>query len=377
MKHTLLLLNAFLLSLVGGFAQTDTLRFKTMQSTDSLIVRYYQDNGMLYNSKLHLIYNKNDRLVKEFKTDSLGRILPRVGLSAIIIYEYEERGDTLIEQQIHYDAAMQPTINDRYHYHRVQTTYAPNGQKLEDWSFYKSGRTQTRVGFTYDERANLSEVRYLEEDGQLDTSGYAMVRMRYDSLNRETERYYLRANEQPYSDQRIPYYTETSYLGDIACPRYFSPSMEPILQLNQLQVCDAAPPLSLPDSSGQMRELYDLLNEKPLVLHFWMPSSIIDAREMPELVTLYDQNTPPDFDIISIAISRSTSDEQWKHKVQELEMSWPIHLSALREEHMSLKVNYPITNSPRFIVLNKDGLIVGANIRRVIDLIEVLNKLKR
>lgn len=107
-----------------------------------------------------------------------------------------------------------------------------------------------------------------------------------------------------------------------------------------------------------------------------MPGCFIDAREMPELVELYEQQGPTDFDLVSIAISNTVSDEKWMDQLWELGMSWPLHLNALREHYADLKVHDPITATPRFVVLTKDGIMAGVNIRRVADLAEVLKKVQ-
>ena len=58
----------------------------------------------------HYGYDSENRIVKEFITDTLGEVLPRIGLSEIITYKYEKEGKNFIETTTYLDKESKPAF---------------------------------------------------------------------------------------------------------------------------------------------------------------------------------------------------------------------------------------------------------------------------
>ena len=371
MKNSILIMIKTLLILNQITAQEiDTL--KNFDSNGNLKTIQIIEDGNRYNHIIHFEYDESNRVIKEFTSDTLGNILPRIGLSEVMGYEYGEEGDNKIETIIYYDKKMNPSINDRYGYHKERTTFNNNGLRIEDWFITRSGKTFERIGYKYNDEGLMSEINYLDSIGALKNEGLAIIKLEYDEEERVVKEWNYNSAMQPFQNSRIPFYTLTNYLDGIECIKYFDAEMNE-LTTTKLSNCEPVPDIQLPNQKGELISIKET-EGKIRIVHFWASWSTPCKYMNKRLVELKEKVNNEDVEIISIALEKEGGKENWLKTIKETNLNWNYHLCDFKSWGSEGALEFGVKAIPRCFVLDENGLLIGNNLRSVADIEKILKK---
>ena len=350
--------------------ELDTL--KTFDVNGNVQTLQLVEQGMKYNNILHYEYDQENRIVKEFMTDTLGNIRPRIGLSEIVVYEYSQEGDNFIETTFFFDGEMKPSINDRFGFHKIKTTFNSRRLKIEEWFFAVGGKTFERIGFKYNRQGLKSEVNYLDEDGALRESGLAVVTMEYDEAGNIIKKSNFDAQLRPYHSNRIPFMIQTNYLDGIKCEKYFDSEMSE-LKFTKFSNCDLVPGFQLPNQNGQLIEVNEQ-NGKIKIIHFWASWSPPSLHLNKRLVKLYKEIDKEEVEIISIALEKAGERAKWINAIQKTNLHWGKQLSDFKRWESVGAIQFGVQSIPTYFVIDENGFLIGNNLRTVQQVKEILIK---
>jgi hypothetical protein len=222
--RTTILLSIFIINF--SLAQTiDTL--KTVDIHENVTNVQYKDNGALRNYIIHYEYDKQHRVIKEYATDTLGNILPRIGLAPILVYEYKLIDGNRTKIEYCYDKSMNPDVLDTYpFYHKLISTYNSKNKIIERWGFSLNGSTLFRIGYLYNNYGLESQIKYLDNKGNNEKGKPSIIEYKYDNKKRliSEENYdYL---YKPYSSKNTYFKKEISYKNEIEYIKYYDKNLE-------------------------------------------------------------------------------------------------------------------------------------------------------
>ncbi|MBL0109759.1 MAG: TlpA family protein disulfide reductase [Saprospiraceae bacterium] len=123
-----------------------------------------------------------------------------------------------------------------------------------------------------------------------------------------------------------------------------------------------APNISLPNPDGKIIEL-NSLRGKVVLLDFWASWCGPCRRENPNVVSVYNKYKDKGFTVYSVSLDRPGAMENWKSAIAADHLSWPNHVSDLQHWNSAAGRLYGVDAIPRAYLLNKDGVIVGTNLR--------------
>ncbi|MFA6262025.1 MAG: TlpA disulfide reductase family protein [Bacteroidia bacterium] len=121
----------------------------------------------------------------------------------------------------------------------------------------------------------------------------------------------------------------------------------------------AAPDIVLPDPYGKTIAL-SALRGKYILVDFWASWCRPCREESPNLVKLYNRFKTYGFDILSVSLDDNR--EAWTKAINDDGLLWN-HVSDLKKWNSSVVEQYSIEGIPFTLLLNKDGLIIGKNLR--------------
>jgi thiol-disulfide isomerase/thioredoxin len=132
-----------------------------------------------------------------------------------------------------------------------------------------------------------------------------------------------------------------------------------------------APEISFPNPSGNILNLSDLKG-KVVLVDFWASWCGPCRAENPNVVKMYEKFKNKGFTIFSVSLDEDAS--KWKEAIEKDKLSWTNHVSDLQGWKSSVVAKYGIEGIPHTVLLNKDGKIIGKNLRGE-KLEETLNEL--
>lgn len=121
----------------------------------------------------------------------------------------------------------------------------------------------------------------------------------------------------------------------------------------------AAPDIVLPDPFGKTIAL-SALRGKYILVDFWASWCRPCREESPNLVKLYNRYKTYGFDILSVSLDDNR--EAWTKAINDDGLLWN-HVSDLKKWNSSVVEQYSIEGIPFTLLLNKDGMIIGKNLR--------------
>ena len=128
-----------------------------------------------------------------------------------------------------------------------------------------------------------------------------------------------------------------------------------------IEVGEIAPDFTAPSIDGPDITLSNvLLDNKVTLLDFWAAWCRPCRIENPNLVRLHKKYKDDGFDIIGVSLDRTR--EQWEQAVIDDNLPWT-QVSNLNFWNDPVARRYSIRAIPQSYLLNKDGLIMGKNLR--------------
>lgn len=151
-------------------------------------------------------------------------------------------------------------------------------------------------------------------------------------------------------------------------PEEFKTNPQVVARLAQIKLQEEAQGLGLPykditlkSPDGVNVALSDHIGKNELVLiDFWASWCGPCIKEMPTLVKAYEQFKDKGFEIVGISLDNNR--EAWLGAINRLKMTW-VHMSDLEGWQSSAAQLYGIQSIPQTLLVNKEGKIVGANLR--------------
>jgi peroxiredoxin len=123
-----------------------------------------------------------------------------------------------------------------------------------------------------------------------------------------------------------------------------------------------APNIALPNPDGKVIELKSLRG-KVVLLDFWASWCGPCRRENPNVVNVYNKYKDKGFTVYSVSLDRPGGMENWKAAIAADKLSWPNHVSDLQHWNSAAGRMYGIQSIPQTFLLDKEGRIVGENLR--------------
>ena len=128
-----------------------------------------------------------------------------------------------------------------------------------------------------------------------------------------------------------------------------------------IEVGETAPDFTAPSIDGPNITLSNvLLDNKVTLLDFWAAWCRPCRIENPNLVRLHKKYKDAGFDIIGVSLDRTR--EQWEQAVIDDNLPWT-QVSNLNFWNDPVARRYSIRAIPQSYLLNKDGLVMGKNLR--------------
>ena len=121
-----------------------------------------------------------------------------------------------------------------------------------------------------------------------------------------------------------------------------------------------APEISANTPDGKQLKLSDLRG-KIVLIDFWASWCAPCRKENPLLVKLYNTYKNKGFTILSISMDEDIN--AWKNAILKDRLIWPNHVSDLMGWESSIIKLYSIEQIPHTILLNKEGKIIGEDLR--------------
>ncbi len=355
-------------------AHFDTLR--TFDDNGNLtFIHYPDDDGYGMSNRIgHYEYDNQQRLIKEYETDTFGYVLKKKKKASIITYEYKKKRKKRIIITRFYNHEMKLAYFSEAGFHKCITTYDKDGVKLEDWCFNKSGYTQSRTQYFYDTSGLMTEVHYLDKKKKFVTDGYAIVRLVYNDDNREIKRYHFNWDLTPYSNQGEAFLIATAYHDDFYCKRYYNAKMQ-LMSNSILQEPFMAPEIALPSTDRDVIHRLSDLRGKVVILDFWASwCRPCRSQTNKQLKQLYTQYHDRGLEIFSVSLDGKKEDslERWKAAIEQDGLEWPYHVSELKQWDAEILDVYNIESIPRTFIIDPEGKVIAINPRGYCKLEELI-----
>ena len=130
---------------------------------------------------------------------------------------------------------------------------------------------------------------------------------------------------------------------------------------NPIEVGEIAPDFTAPSINGDDVSLSEeVSNNNVTLLDFWAAWCRPCRVENPNLVKLYKAYNQNGFDIIGVSLDRTK--EQWEQAVEDDNLLWT-QVSNLNFWNDPIARRYSIRAIPQSFLINKEGVVIGKNLR--------------
>lgn len=117
--------------------------------------------------------------------------------------------------------------------------------------------------------------------------------------------------------------------------------------------------IALPDTSEQIQKLSDLKG-KLILIDFWASWCGPCRRENPNIVRLYHKFKAKNFEIFGVSLDENK--EKWEKAIVDDHLTW-YHVSDLKGWKSEAGKLYGVRAIPHTVLINRDGIIIGNNLR--------------
>jgi thiol-disulfide isomerase/thioredoxin len=154
---------------------------------------------------------------------------------------------------------------------------------------------------------------------------------------------------------------------------------------NLIQIGAPAPDIALPSPSGKTYRLSDLKG-KVVLLDFWASWCGPCRRENPNVVAIYNKYKDKGFTIFSVSLDGINDNDrsqinpsqlptfldrgrqEWVNAIQADNLSWPYHVSDLKQWSAGPAEVYGVRGIPRAFMIDRKGNIVSTEVRGAANL---------
>lgn len=131
-------------------------------------------------------------------------------------------------------------------------------------------------------------------------------------------------------------------------------------ELKKLAIGSQAPEISLNDTEDKLRSLSSLKGNVVLI-DFWASWCRPCRAENPNVVKMYNKYKDKGFEIFSVSLDKSKP--AWINAIKQDGLIWKNHVSDLGYWNSAVVPMYGIKGIPLTFLLDKDGKIIGKNLR--------------
>jgi len=118
--------------------------------------------------------------------------------------------------------------------------------------------------------------------------------------------------------------------------------------------------IALPNPEGDTIKLSDLKG-KVVLIDFWASWCRPCRMENPNVVNMYNKYGAEGFTVYSVSLDNNK--DRWKQAIEQDGLVWPNHVSDLKKWSSSAAKDYLIKSIPFTVLIDKEGNVVGTNLR--------------
>ncbi len=122
----------------------------------------------------------------------------------------------------------------------------------------------------------------------------------------------------------------------------------------------SAPEIALTNPSGQLMKLSDLKG-KVVLIDFWASWCGPCRQENPNVLRMYQKFKSKGFTVFSVSLDENAA--SWKEAIQKDKLEWPSHVADLLGWKSPLVATFGFDGIPFTLLLNREGKIIGKNLR--------------
>lgn len=137
----------------------------------------------------------------------------------------------------------------------------------------------------------------------------------------------------------------------------------------KIAIGKAAPNFQLKNMKGETISLEDAKGNV-ILLDFWASWCRPCRMENPNVVRLYNMYKEKGFTVFSVSLDNNM--QKWVSAIQQDNLIWPYHGSNLLGWQCPVAQLYKVSSIPQTFLIDKNGLIIGKNLRGI----DLENKLK-